>query len=149
VGCDIHGPYVFGTRAGVEKLAELRWDRNYLVFGIVAGVRNEDIEPIDTPRGFPEDILSGYGSWNLKPTGERHDECEASHEHAYDDGCHSPSWLSTDEVVEAQLRFTRQTAIEDALNPSANADLAMTIAFMRTAEQMGYTDVRICFCFDN
>lgn len=152
MGCDIHGPWVFGTReASVppERLAELHWDRDYLVFGIVAGVRDESAPQIDLPRGFPGDILDGYYAWNLKPGGGRHDECEAPHEHAYGDDCHSASWLSTDEVVEAQLRYTKQAFLEDALNAQASRDLAMTIAFMRTAEQMGYTDVRICFCFDS
>jgi hypothetical protein len=43
-------------------------DRNYALFGILAGVRSNDIEPIAQPRGIPDDVSyevdkekSGYG----------------------------------------------------------------------------------------
>ena len=30
--------------------------RNYLLFGLLAGVRNKDIKPLSTPRGMPLDL---------------------------------------------------------------------------------------------
>jgi hypothetical protein len=46
-----------GTWQSEEKF----WSRNYYLFSILADVRNSgDVEPIDYPRGVPEDASSGY-----------------------------------------------------------------------------------------
>lgn len=57
MGCDIH-PYleVHDKETGQWVVIErLESSRNYLWFGIIAGVRNEKVQCIDTPRGLPAD----------------------------------------------------------------------------------------------
>lgn len=67
-------------------------NRNYTVFGILAGVRNRNVEPISEPRGFPEDASVGLKDW-------------------MDEVDHTPSWLYVDEIL------TRQDDLVEAGEP--------------------------------
>ena len=140
MGCDIHGPYLYGKRGGtyISRIAEFHWDRDYDCFAIIANVRNDDgLKPIAEPRDWPDGWRTPYGS--ISP------DCDYNHEHFYepeDSDCHSGSWLSTDELVEAQKRY-------QVHNSRPSDDMSMAIVLMRLHEQRGWTDLRILFCFDN
>lgn len=55
MGADIHGA-VERQKAGRWTFAQkLDLDRNYVLFGILAGVRYGDVQPIASPRGLPAD----------------------------------------------------------------------------------------------
>jgi hypothetical protein len=87
MGCDIH---LF-----VEKFIDNKWrmfgssgafsiDRNYMLFGLLAGVRNRDIKPISLPRGLPSDPSNGISDlW------ER-----------YKDDIHTPSFYLLHELID-------------------------------------------------
>lgn len=90
MGCDIH----FYAERPVGDMWEeipppdqypLGWyvDRNYVLFALLAGVRNNDQEPISEPRGLPKDVSP---------------EVLAEAEHWGRDG-HSHSWLTVDEAL--------------------------------------------------
>lgn len=41
----------------LDKYSEPPWEeRSYVAFGILAGVRDRDVQPIAEPRGLPEDV---------------------------------------------------------------------------------------------
>ena len=69
---------------------EIRWyrNRNYEVFGVLAGVRRPDMPRIDHPRGLPADLspeLRDHGRWD-----------------------HTPSWLTAAEVMTYDWDFEGQ-----------------------------------------
>lgn len=122
MGCDIH-PRV------EEKKPDGKWvditdflclhypevitiinHRNYTVFSVLANVRNNgDINPIDDPRGFPEDSIyygSEYTGYKIpQPKGQldllSYEEGYSSEE---DDtiflGDHSHSWVGLEELLD-------------------------------------------------
>lgn len=90
MGCDI--------QAHVEiKLEDGRWihwnhptiPRSYAFFGLLAGVRSDELEPIAQPRGFPEDATEttrlDYEHWQV--------------DH------HTPSWLTAVELAKAEKTY--------------------------------------------
>lgn len=152
MGCDIHGPEVWGIRSWgttntTRRIASLQWDRDYACFGAIAGVRDDGVECVAQPRGFPEAGWFAY-SWDAaRFAGDSDagiiDSCEGEHLHHYNTSvCHSASWLSTAEVAQAQKNY-----VDVVYHPSN--DLALALVIMRTAESLGYTDVRLLFCFDS
>lgn len=93
MGTDIHGFLEARYRPDQSWFREMEIDdsRNYRVFAALANVRNgfgfagvpthQAIEPIDQPRGLPEDRTKGHGEdadWEF--------------------GDHSQSWLTLDEA---------------------------------------------------
>lgn len=90
------GKYAWQTYryVGVPGYHVGRWydDRNYAVFAVLANVRNGrgfagifthiPIEPIDDPRGFPEDMSAETEAWFTQFGGD-----------------HSDTWLMLDEVL--------------------------------------------------
>lgn len=160
MGCDIHGPWVYGQRLRTRldgttwkhwtRLAELDWHRDYCLFSYLADVRNDgDHEAVSQPKGpHPDWALEKWAFWNVSEDDSSNEIwCDHEHEHQKNGDCHSQSWLSTDEVVEVQLRYTAHQHGSYPQRPSD--ELAMAIALMRTAESLGYEDVHIGFCFDN
>lgn len=83
MGCDIHF-YVEHKVDGVWKQAffpdaETERDgkywyhgRNYLLFGLLAGVRNEHATPLSKPRGIPSDLSDGLKEEWLNWDGDGH-----------------------------------------------------------------------------
>ena len=128
MGADCHDFYIeqessYGGRW--YYIAQVQTDRDYTAFGVLAGVREEDPEHIP-PRGYPEDI------------------CYQMQDHAKEGGCHSETWLTTDEMVEAQVRYVK------ANGGSPYQPLEYAIAIMRMAEARDPEHpVRAVFCFDS
>ena len=80
MGCDIHGYLeLVHSETYVTGVCNIPSDRDYDLFGLLAGVRNYvDAAPISEPRGLPSEV-----SWKMK------DEVEG-----YGTDGHSHSWLS-------------------------------------------------------
>ena len=81
MGCDIHGVVQvrYDKDGEYSDAGPIEDSRNYLVFAMLAGVRNSyDIKPISSPRGVPQDFIGD--AFNL--------------------GDHSFSWVTLTEVIE-------------------------------------------------
>ena len=113
--------------------ATFHWERDYDVFALLANVRNDNrYVSISEPRGWPSvEWFGGHDPWEME-------------DHGDSDGCHSASWVSTDELVGAQKFYT---SIGDG-NPSQ--DMMHAITMMRGYEHAyPNTEVRLVFCFDD
>ncbi len=173
MGCDIH--------AHIEYFVEHpqitpRWDhfaapwvqRNYNLFGIIAGVRSA-LGPLYTPRGFPNDAsMETREAYSDRIVDWRCD-CGESHtinkanvspraEHLLDESgvdtgrvvgadWHTPSWLSKDEftislsrLMEIESPDTIYREGETILSPELIAIRATLAAFKKS---------RLVFWFDN
>lgn len=86
MGCDIHlfAEVKIAGKWHVYSHPEI--DRNYELFGFMAGVRDHDITPIAAPRGIPEDAA------------------EVTRLAFKSDDGHTPSWLAGAEL-EAVCKF--------------------------------------------
>ena len=145
MGCDIH--------LHVEVRIDDEWlhyanpfvSRNYTLFGFMAGVRDSTVEPVAEPKGLPSDTT--------KVT-------RLDYEHNKEDW-HTPSWLSTAEIVELQHRlYNYYYTVEDKslkfeydLNYMFNTYLfenGFTSWYeYPTSNVMNIQDVRFVFWFDN
>lgn len=95
MGTDIHGflESRYRPEQGWFRECEIEDSRNYVVFAVLANVRNgfgfagvpthEPLKPIAEPRGLPDDHTTGYG-----------EDVE------YEFGDHSFSWLTLDEIAD-------------------------------------------------
>ena len=102
--------------------------RNYTLFGLLAGVRNRDIKPITSPRGFPKDasksIAEEYDSWRSD--------------------AHSASWLTLSELMNATRSYP------DLLNYLvAELQEYFNRIFPNPAPLITANELRIVFWFDN
>lgn len=88
MGCDIHMHIEVKINGKWEHYGAPNITRNYTMFGMLAGVRNQDVEPISQPKGFPYDasVLTTL-------------------EYMEDYG-HTPSWLSSEEMAEFSRRWS-------------------------------------------
>jgi hypothetical protein len=172
MGCDIHAYVEYRKREPVDDY-ELRWrdfggrinpERNYRIFGKLAGVRR-DVEVLVAPvRGLPDDLgwqaNGDYWLW-ISYSGESGEGVVTSEQaakwhgygrryrgkttsgehvgkptHIEDPDWHTPSWVTPDEWERA--------LDEDATEIEYHAMLAA----MRRMEQSGYL-ARVVFWFDN
>ena len=125
------------TKNGTWYADQIYCSRNYFLFSILADVRNSgDIEPIDNPRGIPDDASSGY-------------------EYAvdrWDDG-HSHSYFTLDELLNVDwLSYRKKSAILEF--QTQDDEVGWLDEFMETIQTMRSIDpdpenVRCCFFFDN
>ncbi len=96
--------------------------RNYEMFGILAGVRDHDVELISYPKGIPSDISNGvfleYRKWLSN--------------------VHSESWLTARELIE--YRYSRKFINDNEL---------FFIHLEELKNMDSIDDVRIVFWFDN
>lgn len=105
-----------------EHVGRVDCNRDYELFGKLAGVRNSSIKPISSPKGFPDDI-NPLTKWYLNQEEE-----------------HSFSWLDGKELKklakweEKEQRFER---LSDRLNDFWNAKILYT------------KDYRVVFGFDS
>lgn len=101
-------------------------DRNYQVFGFLAGVRQRLIPPISQPRGLPADVSASVkasaADWDL-------------------DG-HSHSWLSLEE-----LNAVDYDALEASPEYGLGEQFYRHLAVLRTLGDP--KNVRVVFWFDN
>lgn len=113
MGCDIH--CCWETYRNGAWTSEDEWDeygfprdeilskRNYYLFGLLAGVRRDNLEPISEPRGFPANMSPQGTTW-------------ASYVE------HTPSWLTLDELLHCDL--SRTATLSGLVYPRAYFDWA-------------------------
>ena len=124
MGCDIHAYIEFRLGGTWEFHSEALCFRDYVLFGLLAGVRGSE-EPLYLPRGLPDDLSFGV-RW----------EYESEHSDAW----HTPSWLDEKEfevVLKKWKNPLRHTYV------SAIASLSA----MKACAKHGET--RLVFWFDN
>lgn len=109
--------------------------RNYSLFGILAGVRDDEIQAISNPRGLPEDKLAEVTGYDLFTAWYK----------SWDDDAHSASWVSLRELKEYRGNHTR------ADMQHCWGDLDDLITYMEDSKPYGWhdEDIRLCFFFDN
>lgn len=56
MGCDIHLHSEIKVKGKWEHYSVIKVDRDYMLFGLMAGVRNIKVTPIAKPKGLPIDI---------------------------------------------------------------------------------------------
>ena len=138
MGCDIHAYAEVNLNNKWTYYGKVHIDRNYFVFGKMAGVRGESIEPISLPKGFPGDVSEltkmEAGIW-------RHD-------------MHSASWLNIKELIELKNSLCSEDGglwSDDSLRRL----FWSTVFEYLTGEEAEYpecrnvTDLRLVFWFDN
>lgn len=123
MGCDIHLHSEVKIDGVWHHLDSHIIDRNYELFGKMAGVRDEGIEPIINPVGLPEDIT-----------------ILTKHQYKlHMDDAHSESFLSREQSLELLKWMRQQTSF-----------CYRDWYFLYDAEEDGdYDDFRVVFWFDN
>lgn len=153
MGCDIH--FYVEHRVGDEWAAadvraggksalndgpanEIYIDRNYGLFAILAGVRNDDgyYSPISLPRGVPEDASPEY-----RQAVEAYEFCSHSH-----------SWLLLSELL--AFDWLQTTGDRDWVDPEtypepAHIFWAKVMPILLSIAKGRPDDVRVLFFFDN
>lgn len=143
MGCDIH-PYieVLGAEIGPVDFAEVYLYPDYLLFALLADVRNDfGVKPIVEPRGFPDDAgwtaCDGYKEW-----------CDVSKTFIPSPGHHSASYLYLDELrlvlSEHILRSEPEREIKLGIG---NSRFVAIIKAMEELKHIG--EPRLVFFFDN
>lgn len=135
MGCDLHYHIEVRHRKSHEKGGRYSWDhadlstectdRSYAVFGALAGVRSDEVKPIDEPRGLPSDV-----------TEETREGYETK-----GGGCHSASWCDAHELRKACKRVKGRFGWMPV-------NLLAAAAYMEAYEQQGY-ETRFVFYFDS
>lgn len=147
MGCDIHA--MIERRAfwvsGPDKTPEFKpwWincgdpdlDRDYQLFGVLAGVRDRDVPMISSPRGMPEDACSAMRAWNEGFGG------------------HSASYVTLAELDTADLRgvdpFTKKTIRRLVREMRKHMKGMPTIEGIGNRQVADETMVRLVFFFDS
>jgi len=102
MGCDIHAHFELKIKGEWKYYGEGDFDRNYLMFAKLAGVRDrhDEIDKIDKPRGLPEDIT----------------EMTKIHNDVWDSDGHSHSWVSSVEYSEV-IKYLKDEAKKENYRP--------------------------------
>lgn len=149
MGCDIHLHAEFKVNGKWLHYASPDVPRHYLLFGLMADVRNRDrsVEPICTPRGMPADA-SDTTRFACEEIGE---------------GGHSHSWLSSDEIVRV-VEYAEAQGWKDRRKTHPFSWESDTFGYFfgnyysgwkryptdnERLRKMGVEDVRWIFWFDN
>jgi hypothetical protein len=98
--------------------------RSYFMFGLLAGVRRNDVEPISEPKGLPLDISDEVNDEYL----------------GWEDNVHSMSYLTLEELN----NFDYSKYSDEYLS-----NLFFTHLYELNELKETYSDVRIVFWFDN
>jgi len=141
--------------------------RNYVLFALLAGVRStDDIAPVIAPRGFPNDLSPEVmHEFTLLVVNEVRNSNQCTHseaeyyvahgasrwvvgpENPYPRvsrlGLHTPSWLTTAELIVVQERFA---AIKED-GQDHHVELDATIAAMKTFDPELIGKARLMFWF--
>jgi len=115
MGCDIHGVFQVSNEGEWETInSPYNWERDYLLFGFLAGVRERNVYCLGEPRGIPDDFPVFFQHEMpyhiLKP--------EMKYRKLYGEnvismGEHSLGWFTFKEIFEGRQKFIdRQNEIE-------------------------------------
>jgi len=171
MGCDIHCYIEYKT----EK-PNMWWNfggrinpgRNYLIFALLANVRNYDIEPVLYPKGLPDDIgfITGIDN-RLYVTDDYDEEGCCSRENAekwVEAGAseytnerkafvthpdwHSHSWVTPNELEKVVKEGEEIIAEECGVDKFELPEWYMVLEILKKFEEWGY-QARMVFWFDN
>lgn len=174
MGCDVH-VYVEYSKDGKHwrNLTDNAGSRNYVMFGILAGVRVSDAQLFE-PKGMPDGALSyatesgywtnvapdehpEYAEWDNWTSRANADRWVSGGYAKYDENkqrvsgpdWHSHSWLTTDEVAQAVERYRKVVGnYWPEESGSAPTEWVAILGAMRAIEKNGET-ARVIFWFDN
>lgn len=137
MGCDIHLHVEVKVNGKWEHYSHPRINRNYELFGIMAGVRDEDATPICEPKGLPCDL-----------------SLITQIDYSYDKGdAHSESWLNRNEIGQLLKRTGHIGKFNGDFEHSqlgyAHGNSYSTIGMEESGHPKEYEDVRFVFWFDN
>jgi hypothetical protein len=111
-----------------QRVCLINEGRNYTLFGLLAGVRNYDIKPIASPRGFPNDasksIAKEYNAWGID--------------------AHSAGWLTLAELMNAAR--SHPDLLDDLV---AELHTYFHRLFPVPSPLITQNELRIVFWFDN
>lgn len=124
MGCDIHAFIEVKEYDLWWEWAKVNINRNYTLFGLMAGVRIPEYKLFDA-RGVPSDVSDGARIEHIE----------------WGTDAHHPSWLSLIEIKSVYGEF-------EHIVGGRNRD-ALAVMQAMDALSMGYDDVRIVFWFDN
>jgi len=138
MGCDIHATLEYDKWKLKRPEDSHDWwafakdidiDRGYYFFGILAGVRNDEINSIAPPRGVPTnasfEFKQEYEDWGAD--------------------AHTPSWVTFEE-----LRAWKHTTPKLEFDPEKDMKEQDFYKVMEMlAERYGDENVRLVFFFDN
>ena len=176
MGCDIHAHIEYFVEPQSPQFPS-RWDhfaspwvqRNYNLFGVIAGVRSGLLAPLYIPRGFPKDASMGtreaYSDrivdWrcdcgesrtinkaNVGPRAEYLlDESGGKTGRVIGADWHTPSWLDKDEFT---IALSRLMEIEspDTIYREGETILSQELLAIRSA-LTAFKKSRLVFWFDN
>ena len=163
MGCDIHA-YIESVRDGyVKSVAHVGIDRDYTLFGVLAGVREEPA--LVKPRGIPlnlgwqskdeyclfitENTSENPSHYVTREQAEKWVKSKSSemYDKSYvtDPDAHTPSWLTTDEVKLCCEEYVRRSHTKDRRNSDLDAIYAMMEVYRKARDG----EVRFVFWFDN
>lgn len=135
MGCDIHLHVEIKLKGEWHHYQDLRPGRHYSVFGKMAGVRNQDEEPIVAPKGLPADctLVTRFDS-----------------DHWGRDG-HTHSWFNREEIKKLSVWMTAQAKDwrEDLEGWAGGYLFGNDYAGELEDLPEGVEDVRFVFWFDN
>jgi hypothetical protein len=124
MGADIHTFVEVKSKGKWILFDQPNVDRNYALFGRMAGVRDEEQKPIVDPKGLPKDMSVGTSiAW----------------ENWKEDG-HTASWFDTSEIAEL-LKFYDNDRLDFM------EDFGWNVLY--TEENPLIEDTRVVFWFDN
>jgi hypothetical protein len=132
-----------GTYYAVRALCTWYHDRNYNVFGMLAGVRAREFRPIAEPRGWPDDLSDEVRA--ILHAAETAETEDALPEGEIWPGDHSFSWLTLRELLEYDWQC--RTSWEDTYAECAGQFYTKVIPALQTLGDPD--DVRIVFGFDS
>lgn len=181
MGADIHmyieyaskTPSPHATRTGKRWWSNfggrINPGRNYSLFGLISGVRDDRYGPVVEPRGYPDDAgyvadedaylrindeyadndgycsLASAESWaKYGSTIECNDSGKPVRVTAPD--WHSHTWLTPDELAAVYARYDELFANDDY---KIGVEWRAMLAAMRALECNGQNDVRVIIWFDN
>jgi hypothetical protein len=146
MGCDIH-TFIEYKRPGTNEWIHYNvdegrmGDRNHSRFGVLAGIQVYDIDPIDEPRGMPNDtanfIMDKYNIWS----------------HI----AHSASYFTLAELLEALPNYNNTdvkgynplTSFVEAFQSHANTIFKPMSLFHKDPATHYSDHIRVVFWFDN
>lgn len=140
MGCDIHLHTEVKIDGKWHHYGAPNVPRSYRLFGLMAGVRNDEVEPIAAPRGLPDDIS----------------EVTALSAKRWGSGAHSHSWLSSEELAILDERWyalgmgrTLESDLEHHYFGYLEGNSWAGFSRYPDERPKGIEDVRFVFWFDN
>lgn len=109
-------------------------DRNYLLFAILANVRNRyNVQPISAPKGLPDDVSPEVKNQSDEENGD----------------AHTRSWLTLKELIEYDWQQTMEDDNE-VISPYEELVIPFVSAFIPRLSKIDEPEnIRMVFWFDN